>query len=402
MVLLANAALAALTGAIFWVIVLRWGRVSSEEVGTAYTVIAAGTALAIIAKGGLDTALVQSAAVANLRTSRRLAMVAAATASMVAIVLLLAIAGLDHALPIVLVPRSLSAPWVFAVALLLELLWLQDAYFLGTATVRHSFVRNLVLSASRLAFPIALIRSNAPHPILLSWMLAVTVSVAAGFWFSTRTPARAGRDVGLREFLLRSGRHIGGNSAEFLPGLLLAPLVLRLEGEENAAYFGMAWTVASLLFLGSAAVSRSALAEFSQTRTDVGHAVRRGVLQHLFGVFPFAGLVAVAAPIILFAFGATYTQRGLVPLWILLASVPFVAALYLYFALLRARDAALPLIVFPLVLVLGIYLTAPILAARWGIAGIAAAWFIVNAPLGTYAALRLKKKRIYRPWSHEG
>jgi O-antigen/teichoic acid export membrane protein len=182
---------------------------------------------------------------------------------------------------------------------------------------------------------------------------------------------------------------MAGSAAEFLPGLLLAPMVLAIDGPDSAAYFGMAWTVASLLFLAAAAVGRSALAEMARPGNSMALALRRGLLQVLVVVGPAAVAAVALAPLVLGVFGPAYAARGATAFVVLCASILVVAPSSLYLAVLRVRERTIPLVVLPLSTIVLLLLLAPPLAARWGLPGVAAAWGLANLPAGTWAISRL-------------
>jgi O-antigen/teichoic acid export membrane protein len=194
-----------------------------------------------------------------------------------------------------------------------------------------------------------------------------------------------------RAFLASAGRNAAGSAAEFLPGLLLAPIVLAARGPEQAAYFGMAWTLASLLFLSSAAISRSALAALVGTPEGAPTCIRRATLQHLGAVAPAAVVLVALAPTALAIFGPGYASASLT-LAVLALSVIVVAPSYVYLALLRARDRTAPLVAFPLAMILALAVLAPRMADAWGLVGVAGAWLAANVPFGIWAAWRLHQE----------
>ncbi len=282
---------------------------------------------------------------------------------------------------------------VAAVAVLLVITWLQDAYFLAEGDARFSFRRNLVLSGVRVALPLPLVALAWPRPVAIAWGLALAVSAAAAVGFARRLAERPGRRVPRREFLASAARNLSGSAAEFFPGLLLAPLVLALNGPAAAAYFGMAWAAASLLFLACAAISRSALAQMVRDGpASHAAALRRAILQLGALVLPAAFAGVVLGSEVLGVFGPGYGTNGGPMLALLALSVVFVAPAYLYLAVLRARDRPLVLILFPTAMVLALLTLASVWAVELGPTGVAAAWLVANVPFGLYGAWRLRRE----------
>ena len=398
--LMGNTLLAAAAGLVFWLVLTRWLQLPSEVVGVGYTTVAVGTTIGVLAKGGLDTALVRTVPSASGPSAARLLLLAAgigaATAVLVAVALLFA--GDLAASSSGLAPLSGWA-WAAAAAigLLLVVTWLQDAWFLAAGSVQTNLLRTLAASAVRIALPFALVAWAAPTPVATAWGAALLASALVGLVLVRRRPQREGRDVRSPEFLGSAARNMAGSAAEFLPGLLLAPIVLATDGPAAAAYFGMAWTVASMLFLAAGAVGRSALAEMARPGAATGPALRRGLVQTFAVVGPGALGGILLAPWILGVFGADYAREGVLAFRILCLSILVVAPASLYLAVLRIRERTLPLVALPLLNIAFLLLLTPPLEARWGLPGVAIAWTLANAPFGLWAIARLASETRARP-----
>jgi O-antigen/teichoic acid export membrane protein len=288
-------------------------------------------------------------------------------------------------------PDVVSAGWtlVAAVGLLLVVTWLQDAYFLAEKRVGYSLQRNLVFAVSRLLVIAPVMAWNVGHRPAVAWALALALSAAVGVWLAGRLPARDGRDVPTGEFLASANRNVAGGAAEFLPGLLLTPIVLALEGAEAAGVFAIAWTIASLLFLACSAVSRSALAAMVHEPAATPKAIRRAASQATTIVLPTAVLAAIAAPWLLALFGMGYAREGTILLGLLCASALVVAPSSLYLAVLRAKERTAALVAFPIGLIVAVAVLAPPLADRYGLEGVAVAWIVAQTPWGLYSSWKL-------------
>lgn len=390
-----NNLMGAATGFVFWILLARLGGLSPAVLGVGYTVVALGTLVGVIAKGGLDTALLQKSPGATRVDGHRLLLFGFMVGAGVAVVLTAAMALASNVRGIL--PDLTLMGWalVAAIAILLVVCWLQDAYFVALGHARFSFERNLVLSIGRLLLPLPVIALAVAHPVPLTWTLALGASVIAGTVRARSIPEREGRRVPRREFLQSAARNVSGGAAEFLPGLLLAPLVLALDGPESAAYFGIAWTAAALIFQTSGAIGRSALAHMIKAGPQGRpSAIRKGVVEHLWIVAPLAVLLGVLAPQFLGIFGRAYAQQGAPVLVILCVSAVFVAPTSLYLAVLRSRDRSFALVAFPAAMIVSLLVWAPILGSRYGLNGVAVAWLISNVPFGAYAAWRLHRETL--------
>jgi|GEM_PF-2149710 len=388
--LMLNTITGAAAGLLFWFLLARLAALPPDQIGFGYAIVALGTVVGLVGKAGFDLALLRTVPGASHAQAMRLLRLSTLLGCSLALLLTIALAGFSFLTRVV--TRMATPGWILvgAIGALLVITWLQDAYFLAEGDARRSFLRNLVFSGARLLLPFPVLFLALPHVAALTWALALGLSAVAAAVLAARIPAREGRDVPRREFLTSAVRNISGSAAEFLPGLLLAPMVIALDGPEAAAYFGIAWSAASLLFFASAAMSRSALAEMVRNG-DQGQtsAIRRGIHHHLWLVLPAALLGAALAPYALRLFPPAYAAQGGPVLAVLCLSTIVVAPSYFYLAWLRARERPVALVAFPLAMVLALAILAPLFEARFGLVGVALAWLIANAPFGGYAAWRL-------------
>lgn len=381
--LLLNNAVGAVTGLLFWLVLARVLGLSEQEVGVGYALIALASMVAVLAKGGLDTALLRAAHGRSHRDASAVHRQALLLATAVTVGVVLAMALLA---PVPASPDPSPLGWllVAAIAALLVAGWLQDARFLAAGDAWPSLQRNLALGASKVVFPFVAVLAAVTHAVAVSLALALAVSLAIGAALARRRPRP---DSGLprlppRAFLLLSMRNAASSAAESLPGLLLAPMVFAIAGAASAAHFGMAWTAAALLFLSSAALARSALAEMVRDPSASQAALRRAALQHAVLVLPAAAVGAALAGTWLSFFGSAYAEAASSALALLATSIVLVAPGNLHLATLRARDRPLALAAYPLAMIGLLAVTAPLLLDLWGLPGVAVAWIVANLPLG--------------------
>lgn len=391
--LLVNTVALAVGGLLFWLVITRGLGIGSETVGRGYAIVSLGTAIGVVAKGGFDTAILRHAPNTGRSGANHLLWLAVAIGAGISLVGTLALLGASSFVG--LVP---SLPWigwalVLAIASLLVLTWLLDAYFVSDREARFTFGRNAAFSVARIAIPVLLVALAFPHTVALAWALGLAASAIFGLALVRRLPDRDGGRVDVRAFMVTAVRNVSSSAAEFLPGLVLTPIVLAIEGPDAAAYFGIAWTVAHLIFQLSAAISRSALVEFVEEPAERHpEAVRRGVVQHLLVAAPAALAAALLAPQMLGMFGAEYARLGGPPFVILCASIVVVAPWYLYLSVLRARERVIPLVLFPAVTVTALFALVPLLEASYGLPGVSMAWLLANAPFGLWASWRLYRE----------
>lgn len=383
--------IAAATGLVFWLLLARVFHLPASEIGIGYAIVGMGATIGVIAKGGLDTALLRSIPAATHDGAARLARFGILVGTAVALLLALALgagATLLHAMPLV---GTFGWLLVAAIAVFLVFTWLQDAYFLAEGNAKFGVQRNLVLSVARITLPLPVIALAMYQPVALTWLLALVASALVGFAVRGHVPVRTGREVPRSEFLRRSIRNTSSSAFEFLPGLILAPIVLMVDGATTAGHFAIVWAAASLLFVISAAICRSALSEMVQRgTTTISAAIRKGTWQHVLIVLPAAAIGVGFAHVILGVFGTQYATHGTATFAILCASTLFVAPSYLYLTVLRAADRTIPLIVFPALMLVALLVLTPILAKQFGLPGVGAAWLFANAPFGIFALWKLR------------
>lgn len=405
--LMLNSAAGAAAGLLFWLVLVRWYAIPVRDIGIGLAMISLSTAFALVAKGGLDAALVRHVPRATRKEGLRLLELGVTTGFAGVGVGVLALALLPR-LGVHIAGLTSGAFALFGVlGALLVVTWLQDAHFLAEGEARFSFYRNLVLHAARLATPALVVALALPYPIPVAWGLALAASAVVALVLLPRlpdyrdgpSPARHpdgpehthAEHIPARAFLGTAARNVAGSAAEFLPGLLLAPLVLHMEGPEAAAHFGIAWTGASMLFLLSAAICRSTFAEMSR-QGDHGRHLRKAVRHHLLIVAPAALAAMALSPLLLGLFGPGYAARGQGVFLLFAASVVLLAPVYLYLALLRSREDRVLLVAFPALLVAALFLLAGPLENELGLLGVGVAWVLAHAPLAGFAAARLARE----------
>lgn len=393
--LTANTLMGAAAGLVFWLLLARIMGLPPAEIGIGYAIISLGTLIGVLAKGGLDTALIRWVPNASGPDGGRLLGLGAliGSAAGLAIAAVLAVGSITWTSLPAFTPSGWSL--VAAIGVLLVVTWLQDAYFVGLGTAAPTLHRNVVFSAARLVLPVPFVLLAVPYAVAGTWAVALLLSAIASLLLMSlhRRPRGTGGRIPRPLFLRSAGRNITGSAAEFLPGLLLVPIILAVLSADAAGYFGIAWTAAAMLFLFCAAISRSALSAMVQ-RPEAGlsTAIRRAVRHLLLVAAPAALLGIVLAPQILGIFGPGYATEGAFVFMILCASTLFIAPSYLYLAVLRARERAVPLVAFPAGMVIALLVIAPTLATTYGLAGAGLAWLLANLPFGVYATIKLRQE----------
>src|SRR5690349_9623657 len=167
----------AAAGLAFWFLLARIAHLDPALLGVGYATVALATTVAILAKGGIDTALLRTVPLAGRREGRLLLALAAAMGGAIAL-LVSAVLGFGVAQA----PGMASVEWtaVAGLALLLACTWFQDAYFLALGDARLTFARNLVMAVVRLGVALPLVWITATHSVPAAWLIGLTASALAG------------------------------------------------------------------------------------------------------------------------------------------------------------------------------------------------------------------------------
>ena len=390
--LVANAGLSAALGFVFWMIAAR--RFNADALGIGAAVVSAATLAALIGKAGFDAAVIRYAPAADAAALRRIVVrsalaTVALTSVVAACVLALAVLGVPAL-------ASLNSP-VYAAGFLLlavgtSFAWILDAFFIAEQRADGVLLRNLAFNLVKIGVPLLIAYEWGGRAVPLAWGVGLAASLAVALTLLPRRLARH-KPTGTaprRGALGYAMRNYALNLSEFLPGLVLPLLVLQALGAAANAHFFLAWTIATVAFLASKAIAQSAFAALVRDG-DTRAALAKGLTLSLVLLAPGAIVMYVAAPYLLALFGPGYVDAAAL-LRLLALSVPFIIALNLYLAYLKARDVGAELVVLPLATLALLLVTMPFALAWGGVLGVGVAWLVVQGAMGIYAAARLAAK----------
>jgi O-antigen/teichoic acid export membrane protein len=147
----------------------------------------------------------------------------------------------------------------------------------------------------------------------------------------------------LKPLLRFSAASYAGNILDMLPSLVVPLIVLDRLGTHAAAYYFVAFQVATLLYSAVSAVVQTFLAEGSHAEEDWQELLKRSRRLLIALCLPACLVLVVAAHWILLAFGPSYSQHGTPSLIILaVATLPIAANNWLWTVLrLSARLRAI-------------------------------------------------------------
>lgn len=374
--LFSKSVLAALTGAVFWVVAARLQ--SPEVIGVAGSLVAAGVALSFFSLLGLNYALVKllptsPAPAADVVTSGAIAgmtgLVVGCGYALVASHLTPSLAFLGRHVGMTLGFAVLVAGWTVSLVM--------DAAFLALRWVPVNLVTNgLLAGLLRCLLPFGLVGLGA-FGLFVSMGLAVTVAALAGLLVLTRRLPRprrwARKPSGLGDLARFAGAGYVTSVLDMIPQMLLPLIVVSTQGAYEGGLFYVAFQVASLLYALVMSVVMSMFAEGTR------HPDRADAISHRAGALLAAsvtvGVVTMVAlgGLLLSIFGSEYVPEASTLLPVLAAAaVPFA---FNNWVLTRQRiEHLLRGSVVMQAVTCAAVLGGAVLGARAGVIWVAAAW----------------------------
>jgi O-antigen/teichoic acid export membrane protein len=383
MYLVADMATTALLGFVFWIVVARF--YNASDVGFATAILSVAMFLATLSYLGFDAALIRFLPSADkpdklLNTSFTLC-------GVVGLLLgTLFLLGLPLWSPVLGFLRNSaisSVTFVILVALL-TLSGLVGSSFVAQRQARFTFFTNI--TSSVLKIPLAILLAGFFYSLGIVGAFALAAAVAIVIGISVFLPkVMAGYRMlpELKTSLIKDvWRYSGANYlASLLFGAsrwLLPVIVLNVLGPDANAYFYMAFTMASLLFILPFAVSGSLFAEGSHFEDKLGENVIKSLKFTFLILVPGVILLLLAGKWLLLLFGESYSANALHLLWLMsLSSLPL-SINSIYSTVLRVTGRLKELIIIWGLTAIGVLVGSYFIIPISGITGVG------YALLGTY------------------
>lgn len=386
--LVADMATTALLGFVFWIVVARF--YSTADVGFATAIISAATFLATLSYLGFEASLIRFLPSADrpdklLNTSFTLC-------GVVGLLLgTLFLLGLPLWSPALGFIRGNAVSCVVFIILvgLLTLSGLVGSSYVAQRQAKFTFFMGSASSVLRIPLVILLAGFFYSFGIVGAYALAIAIAVVIGvFAFLPKVVTGYKILPELKTSLIKDVWRY--SSANYVASLLfgasrwLLPLiVLNIVGPEANAYFYIAFTVASLLFIVPFAVSGSLFAEGSHFEDKLGENVIKSLKFTFLVLIPGVILVFLAGKWILLLFGESYSANALQLLWLMsLSSLPL-SINYIYSTVLRVTGRLKELIIIWGLTALGVLAGSYLIIPIFGIIGVG------YAMLGTYTLVTL-------------
>ena len=384
-------------GFLFWMLAAKL--YSPEDVGIATALISFVGLLMLLSRFGLDFSLIRFFPTNN--KSKIFSTYLNVTTLFVIIFSIIFIRGIEVFSPeLKLLNSPLNALIFLVISIVNSMLMMTGMSFVATRRSDYYFFQNVLL-ASRILFLIPLMRYRAIGifasvglSFIIAFLFAWNLLKYCGICFT----ATIDRDILYKTLSFSTGNYLAGLFISG-PSMILPIMVLNIVGEEQAAYYYIAYSIAGILFTIPNSISTSLFVEGSH-----GEALKKSVIRSLTSIFsimvPFIVIIYISGELILKIFGTDYAAEGLNVLRIMVIASSFVGINYVFFAIKRIQKETKGLIIhtgFNFVLLIGF---SYFYLLKYGLAGVGYAWlessFIGSIFLAADIILREKWFQIKR------
>lgn len=387
-------------GIVYWVVAAHV--YSAETVGINAALVSAMILLSGVSQLNLMSALVRFIPNAGGKTARLVAAsyLVATTLALPVAGIAVVIAGRIPALDFLAGNSRLSFLFV-ASTVVWGVFGLQDSVLTGLRATVWVPLENIVYGVLKIVLLWGLAPLSPDYGIFASWILPVLLLVIPInlLIFRRLIPEHVRATMHqVRSFQWRRlFRYIGGNYLAWLFFLastrLLPVFVVAIAGARHAAYFYMAWTVASSLRLVVVNMATSLTVEAAGDDRQLIQQSYRFLLNLLRLFVPAVTVIVLAAPLILGLAGRDYQENGVAVLRLLTLSVLPAVINSWYVSVARVRQQVGRIVAVEAgIAALGLIASAILLHAL-GIVGVGIAWLVGEGAVAAALLAHLIRKR---------
>lgn len=395
--LMANTAVTAGLGFIFWMVIARF--YTEAELGLGAAIISAISLLALLSRLGFNVALIRFLPKAEKPVD--MINTCLTLSGIVSLVVAgIFIAGLHLWSPAFYFVREnaiFSIAFVFFV-LFCTLSGIMDSIFIARRRADFVLLKNTIYSLLKIPLPILLVLYFHAFGIVASWGVAIALAVIISFLlFLPRVQNRYKPVPKLNLGIIRDiWRYSAGNYFAGLFGaastFILPIMVVNILGAEQNAYFYVAWMIASLLFAIPMAVSQSLFAEGSHFEAPLGLNVRRSYKFIFLLLIPAIILLLLLGKWLLLLFGVSYSANALGLLSILGISSLFVGVNSVYYSIMRVRHRIRELVAICGFITLAVLLGSYFITPTTGIIGVGYIWLGAQGVVSIYVISAMRRR----------
>jgi O-antigen/teichoic acid export membrane protein len=362
-------------GFIFWMLAAKL--YSAEDVGIATALISSIALLVLLSRFGLNFSIIRFFPTHD--KSRIFSTSALITTSFAVIFGAIFIASVDIFSPELGLLKSPRNAALFLISLAASSVTALTAIsFIAIRKAEFQFLQSIV-TGTRILFLIPLIALGAVGifgAVGISFVLALAAALALLVRSGVRLRLVIDRGFLNEAFHFSAGNYLAGL---FLtaPNMILPIMVLNMLGAEQAAYYYIAFAIASLLFMIPGAISMSLFVEGSHDE-----ALKRAVIKSLFVILamlvPLATMLYVCGGWMLGVVGADYISGGLGVLRVMVMASLFVGMNSIYFTIKRVQKDVKGIVVLSGV-ICGLLLgSGYVFMTVFGVVGVGYAWLVAN------------------------
>jgi len=379
--LMLSTAVMAFFGFIFWIIAAR--AYTPAQIGFATALISATVMLSSFSMLGFNTAIVRylpRSKAPNVTISTAIISVGIATL----IISFGYVLGIHRFAPafVELADTPAYGMLFLIFMVMVSLNSLTDSVFIAYRASRYNLIVYTFFSLVKVGLPLLLVRFEA-YGIFFAYIGSIVVSLLLSFWFMRKHFAYRFRWVIDKHVVKDMGKFSLANYISSfmatLPALSMPGLIVTKLGPEQAAYFYMASTIASLLYVIPQATTQALLAEGAHDEKGIMSFVKGASKLISLLLLPAVLLIFIAGHIVLLVFGKTYATESASLLNILAVTGIFMSINMVGATIMRIRHQMKELIALNAsYLVITLLLAYPLLE-RFGVLG--AGWTLLGGQL---------------------
>lgn len=382
-----NAGTQAAIGFAFWLLNARL--FTPGQIGTATALISGATFISLVSLFGFDSTFVRF-----LPTSRQRdeeintgLLIVFATAVVAAALYVVFVPMMVPTLAFIRGSLGLAAGFVVLTGFLSVNL-VTDSVFIAFRKAQYNVLCDgIIQGAAKLALPTLLVGLGA-YGIFMASGVASVAAVAASIMFMMRTVGYRPKLSVSPGVLRRTWDYSAANYAAHLltqsPVLIIPLIVFDMRGPRQAAFYFIAYQMASILFSVGWAVSLSLFAEGSHEGSNLPSLLRRAAKIVVLVCVPSSILVAATGHWLLLVFGPAYSVEGASTLVVLALTAPVVALCSIATNVLRITRQ-LGALVFVSAVYAVLIVGLALLGTRHGLQWVAVAYLLGNTSAGLLA-----------------
>ena len=371
----------AVFGFIFWVIVTR--SYSSDVVGMTATLLSVSGLISMLGLVGFDTTFVRFLPHSKGKRDDHI------STGIILVAIMSGVLSLSFVLSLPLTSPSLTFvnhSALYAVAfvfftVITSLNTLTNAIFLAFKSARDIFIINLLFSALKVALPLLITKGSAMTIFVLvgiSQLVGLILSLLIlraqiGYTFKFHLHLDF-----LRYVKKYSSSVYASSILNLLPPTLLPLIIVHQIGAASAAYYYIAFTIATTLYTICYASMQSAFAEGSHNQTEMRAHIRKAV--KLIGalLIPAILVITIFSGFILRIFGGEYSTEGRSLLQLFAVSALGVAAYSTMGTIFKVTQHLRGVVIMNIVYAGIILSISYLLIPRYGVIAIGWAWLLGN------------------------